>query len=267
MLSFKGYITEMAKQGFVYEVNAAKALKAHDIVPKGFTPAGAGSDIPDLMIKLPGPGQRPVGCELKISAASAGSLVMKWDAKAGWTIGDPKSTDDEKLFIQDLAKEVGVLDLIKNKWKSIPYKYMDAKQKMLPQNDMQGMDKRQIYKSELNRFPEIKGTIAAAKIEQYYNVKKTYYVNVGTAGFYLLGKKNPLGFAGLPSFGDKAKAQYRARVQAKGGGNYQFTFEMGFSIPRGNFSPYNIAPTAGKGVTIKTDLMPKTLKDLFGIES
>ena len=41
---------------------------------------------------------------------------------------------------------------------------------------------------------------------------------------------------------------------------------MGFSIPRGNFSPYNIAPTAGKGVTIKTDLMPKTLKDLFGIE-
>ena len=37
MLSFKGYITEMAQQGFVYEVNAAKALKAHDIVPKGFT--------------------------------------------------------------------------------------------------------------------------------------------------------------------------------------------------------------------------------------
>ena len=266
MIRFKGYITEQAQQGFTYEVNAAKALKPYDIVPKGFTPAGAGSDIPDLMIKLPGPGNPPVGCELKISAASAGSLVMKWSAKDGWSIGDPNTKDDEKLFIQDLAKEVGLLKLIKGKWKSVPYKYMDAKQKLLPQNDLQGMDKREIYKSELNKFPEIKGTIAATKIEEYYNKKKTYYANVGTAGFYLMGKKNPLGFKKVPSFGEKAKAQYRARVQAKGGGNYQFTFEMGFSIPRSSYSPYNIAPTGGKGVTIKTDLMTRTLSDLFGVE-
>ena len=45
-----------------------------------------------------------------------------------------------------------------------------------------------------------------------------------------------------------AKAIYRARVQYKGSDNYQFTFEMQFSMT--NKSPFNIAPVDGKSVTI-----------------
>lgn len=246
MQSFKGYISEMAvtaQQGFQYEVNAVNALKPLGIVPKNFKPAGAGSDIPDIMLQKNGVES---GCELKITAASAGSLVMKY-ANGKWSIGSPTETNDEKIFVMELAKEVGLLDQIAKKWKNEPYKFTtDDNLKV----EVAGLGKREVYSAELKRFPEIKGEIPATKIEEYYNKKKTYYVNVGTHGFYLLGTKNPLKLKGVPRFGTSAKASYRARVQAKGGGAYQFTFEMSFSIPAGKRSPMNIAPTRGKSVQI-----------------
>ena len=104
----------MAQQGFQYEKNAAAVLKKYGIVPIGFTPAGAGSDIPDLMIKKPDE-KKSWGCELKITAASAGSLVMKY-ANGRWSVGNPNETDDEKIFIAKLAKEVdprGAIEKIK----------------------------------------------------------------------------------------------------------------------------------------------------------
>ena len=63
-----------AQQGFQYEINAAKVLKTYGLVPKDFVPAGAGSDQPDLMLIHK---NIKAGCELKITAASAGSLVLK----------------------------------------------------------------------------------------------------------------------------------------------------------------------------------------------
>jgi len=236
-----------AQQGFTYEKNAAAALKKFNVVPKDFSPAGAGSAIPDLMIQKNGV---KAGCELKITAASAGSLVMKY-ANGNWSIGKPDENNDEKLFVINLAKEVGLLKLIKDQWSEIPYKFTEN-QKL--KAEIEGLDKREIYSKELSRFPELKGVIPATKIEEYYNQKKTYYVNIGTHGFYLLGSKNPLKLSNIPSFGSAASAKYRARVQAKGGGSYQFTFEMAFSIKSGERSPYNIAPIVNKkNVKINTD--------------
>ena len=63
-----------------------------------------------------------------------------------------------------------------------------------------------------------------------------------------MGKTNPLGLKDVPTFGSSAKAIYRARVQYKGSENYQFTFEMQFSMKAK--SPFNIAPVDGKSVTI-----------------
>ena len=74
MMRFETYVNESvtAQQGFQYEKNAADILKPLGIVPKNFSPAGAGSDVPDLMIEKDG---KQAGCELKISAASAGSGI------------------------------------------------------------------------------------------------------------------------------------------------------------------------------------------------
>lgn len=240
----------MAQQGFVYEENAAKVLKEYDIVPKNFRPAGAGSDIPDLIIKHNG---MESGCELKITAASAGSLVLKYDASdmsSPWKFGDIKATDDEKLFISELADEVGLFDIINKKWNKKPLKRINDPTVKAFTKDM---PKRDIYDSDKKNFPEIKGEISAKKIEEYYNKKKTYYINVGTHGFYLLGARNPLNLKGLDRFGNAAKAKYRCRVQSKGGGNYQFTFEMSFSISAAQRSDFNIAPLKKGSVNIVED--------------
>jgi hypothetical protein len=66
-----------------------------------------------------------------------------------------------------------------------------------------------------------------------------------------MGTKNPLKLKDVPTFGSSAKATFRARVQYKGSDNYQFTFEMQFSIPSAKKSQYNIAPVDGKNVTIQ----------------
>lgn len=237
-----------AQQGFEYEKNAAAELKKYGLVPKTFVPAGAGHDQPDLMLEYK---KVKAGCELKISAASAGSLVMKYDSKDKknpWKFGDIKQDDDEKLFIKDLANEVGLFSIVKKQWTEVPYKRekdatWDATAGKLPA--------KKRYERDRDTFKDIRGEIPATKIEQYYNKKDTYYVNVGTHGFYLMGTRNPLKLSDVPRFGDSAKATYRARVQYKGNDNYQFTFEMQFSIPANKKSTYNIAPVDGKTVKIK----------------
>jgi len=239
-----------AQQGFVYEQNAAGLLKKLKIVPSSFTPAGASHDQPDLILEHKG---RKSGCELKITAASAGSLVIKYNFDTNkWMFNDIDKNDKEKLFIAELAKEVKLFDQLSKKWKDKPYKrekqYQDEKWKLTI-----GKDKKKMYERDLKTFPDVKGEIPASKIEQYYNKKSTYYVNVGTHGFYLMGSSNPLKLPGVPLFGSSAKATWRARVQYKGSGNYQFTFEMQFSIPAAKKSPYNIAPVDGKSVDILKD--------------
>jgi hypothetical protein len=239
-----------AQQGFLYEQNAAKILKPMGFVPKEFVPAGAGHDQPDLMLQYK---KNKAGCELKITAASAGSLVLKYDAKNKknpWGFGTIKPDEKEKQFIKELADYVGLFKIIQKEWKEVPYKRDKD-----PAWEVTAGKKtpRQRYERDLKLFKDIKGEIPATKIEEYYNKKDTYYVNVGTHGFYLMGKKNPLGLKDVPTFGASAKAIYRARVQYKGSDNYQFTFEMQFSMK--SKSPFNIAPVDGKSVTIQKGKM------------
>lgn len=245
MLNFKRHILfEAAQKGFDYEKNAAAALIPYGIVPAGFSPAGAGHDIPDLYIQKNGIRS---GCELKITSTDAGSLVIKYQ-NGDWTIGKENETDDEKIFIQELAKEVGILDVIRQKWNEEPIKG-GTSQKI--KDEAAKLTKRERYERDLKTFRDIKGTISASKIEEYYNKKDTHYINVGTHGFYLLGKRNPLNLKNIPTFSSAAKATYRARCQYKSKDNYQFTFAMNFIIPAAKKSPFNIAPIVGlKDVTI-----------------
>jgi len=232
-----------AQQGFQYEINAVNLLKPMGFVPQNFQPAGAGSDQPDLMLKYK---NKEAGCELKITAASAGSLVLKYDsAKKKWGFGDVKKDDEEKYFIVQLADQIKLFDLINKQWNEIPFKRDKDK---LWEATAGKLEPKKRYERDRDTFKDIKGEIPASKIEEYYNKKDTYYVNVGTHGFYLMGNKNPLKLKGVPTFGQSAKAIYRARVQYKGSDNYQFTFEMQFSMK--NKSPYNIAPVDGKSVSI-----------------
>lgn len=256
----------MAQQGYQYEKNAADALKKYDIVPATFEPAGAGNEKPDLMIKKPGPrALGEYGCELKISpAASGGSLVLKY-INGKWQFDDIPVNADEKKFIKAVALRAKALDKINKAWEGIEsYKYGTS---IGITNEKKILTKKEIYQKELKKFDDVRDNISATEIEGYYNTKKTYYINVGTHGLYLLGQSNPLKLNGLKTFGKMATAGYRARVQNKGGGNYQFTFELTFGIIRQNRSDFNIAPVmSAKNVMINLDVMEKSVAELFKVE-
>jgi hypothetical protein len=235
-----------AQQGFQYEENASDALKKLGFVPSNFKPAGAGHDQPDLKIKYK---NKEAGCELKITDASAGSLVIKYTPRTKqWGFDESSRDDKEKAFIMDVADDVGLLDQIKANWTAEPYKIDKQYQTTEWKNTVGQMSSRSRYERDLAFFKDLKGPIPAEKIEQYYNKKDTYYVNIGTHGFYLFGSSNPLGFSKLQKFSNCADAGWRARVQYKGSDNYQFTFEMNFKVR--TRSSYNIAPITKNNVSI-----------------
>lgn len=257
-----------AQQGFVYEENATKFLKKFDL-SDGKT-AGASHTRPDLMLTVR---KQEAGCELKISPTAGGSLVIKAYAnqKPHWRFGEIDHDETEKIFLADLAKSSGVLDEINRKW-SIPI-YNVADRTSAWEKQMLKIPLKQRYEYDLKTCPDIKLLLSPDSMSRYYNLKDTYYINVGTHGFYLLGNKDPLGLnkrmketgqALIPKFEDVCKITARVRCQSKGvtkadaeekskgrigGQGYQFTFTIEFSLPK-NSSPYNIAPINGSDVRI-----------------
>lgn len=257
-----------AQQGFVYEENTTKFLKRFGL-SDGIV-AGASHDRPDLMLTVRGMSE---GCELKISPTAGGSLVIKAYANSlpHWRFGDIDHDETEKKFLADLAKSSGVLDKINRMWETPIYNIADRNPAW--EKQMLSIPLRERYDYDLKTCPDIKLELPSDAMSKYYNLKKTYYINVGTHGFYLLGNKDPLGLndrmkkAGMdliPKFEDKCKIVARVRCQSKGvtkadaeekskgkigGQGYQFTFTIEFRLPQAS-SPYNIAPINGSSVTI-----------------
>lgn len=257
-----------AQQGFVYEDNATKYLKKYGL-SDGIT-AGASHTRPDLMLTVRG---KESGCELKISPTAGGSLVIKAYANSTphWRFGDIDHDETEKKFLADLAKKSGVLDEINRKW-SIPI-YNISDRSSVWEREMLKVPLRQRYEFDLKTCPDIKLVLPSDAMSKYYNLKDTYYINVGTHGFYLLGNKDPLGLNAamksqgkkpIPKFEDHCRITARVRCQSKGvtkadaqekskkqigAQGYQFTFTIEFALGK-NTTPYNIAPISGTTVTI-----------------
>jgi len=257
-----------AQQGNQYEKNVAKFLQSKGLVDRNFQPAGSMSDRADLeMVWTPPTKKKPVdiNVELKIEAASGGSLVLKWD-KGVWGFEDKRILRDnpEKLFLAELAEKAGALKELNKEWKGIPSKYANINSRDLAEKRVaaawkDAKDRKSkdiIYNKELKIFSEANDSLRSDVIARYYAQKDTYYINVGTNGFYTLGNADPAdinsncrknGLAPLPNFGKLANLKWRARVQPKGGGNFQYTFELSFTINKSANSPYNIGPCKGGG--------------------
>lgn len=260
----------MAQQGFVYEENATKFLKKFGL-SDGIT-AGASHTRPDLMLTVDG---KEAGCELKISPTAGGSLVIKAYAKMSphWRFGDIDHDETEKIFLRDLAEKSGVLKEINNKWSTPVFNVSDRDANW--ESSMLKIPLRERYEMDLKTCPDIKMNLPPKSMSDYYNLKDTYYINVGTHGFYLLGNKDPLGLNAslaaqkkplIPKFEDKCGIVARVRCQSKGvtkaqaeekskgrigAQGYQFTFTIEFRLPK-NTTPYNIAPISGASVSILT---------------
>jgi hypothetical protein len=258
-----------SQQGFIYEQNAIAYLKKYNL-SDGIS-AGASHTRPDLMLTVRG---RKEGCELKISPTAGGSLVLKYYNKQTphWRFGQIEHDETEKVFLRDLAITSGVLQKINQTWVNAPFLIEDrdlAHEKIMLQIPL-----RERYKADLQTCPDVKvPSLDSSAMSSYYNLKKTYYINIGTHGFFLLGDNDPLrlndnltknGKALIPKFESVAKITARVRCQSKGvtkadaaekskrqigAQGYQFTFTLEFSLPV-NSSPYNIAPLAKDGKSV-----------------
>lgn len=233
-------------RGFQYELNTVEYLKTLNLTPSDFIPPKSNYHTPDLILLY---NEQKSGCELKISNAFAGSLVLKYDIKDPinpWKFNAITSAEPEKELLKKLADDIKLFDIIKNNWAEIPYKREQDSEWKATIGKISPYTR---YIRDYSLFKDIKGIISPTIIEEYYNKKNTYYINIGTHGFYKLGIKNPLNLKNVPIFSNCASANYRVRVQSKGSGNYQFTFELQFRI---NIkSIYNIAPIIGTNINIQ----------------
>ena len=260
-----------AQQGFEYEKNAINFLTPLGLSDGKF--AGASHDRPDIMLVVRG---KQAGCELKISPTAGGSLVIKAYANSTphWRFGEIEHDETEKQFLADLAKVSGVLNEINRKWQTPIFNIVDRTSQW--EKQMLKIPLRERYDTDLKTCPDIREPLRADAMTRYYNLKNTYYINVGTHGFYLLGDKDPLnlnerlrkaGMPLVPKFEDHCKITARVRCQSKGvtkadaeekskrrigAQGYQFTFTIEFALPK-NSTPYNIAPINGKSVAILKD--------------
>jgi hypothetical protein len=231
-------------EGFLYEQNAYRTLKPYGIAA-GAPPAGASHDRPDLEIKL---GKKTSGVELKNQPTTAGSLVMQYYG-GEWHFG-PTDNNPEKEFMKGIGMSVKILDTMNDKWKKPVLQYENGQKTYVG-----AKDQRQAYQLDIAKFGgqgagDIYVPVPNAKISGYYNKKDTYYLNVGTHGFFLFGRLDPLEvnkrltkakLEMVPDFSHprSATTKIRVRCQYKSPG-YQFSFTLQF----GNVmkSPYNLAP-------------------------
>ena len=242
----------MAQQGFVYEENAYKALQQFHISTGGT--AGASHDKPDLTIQNI-TSKQTSGCELKISTTAAGSLVLKY-TNGLWSYGETKG-DPEKVFLMDLGEQFNLLREMNksgaygDKWRGkVPHLQNDQRGRKIL---FEAKTKQEAYQKDLQQFGgqnEVHIPVQARAICDYYNSKKCDYINVGTHGFYLLNKRDPLGLnkklvPNIPDFADIAAARIRVRCQYKGSGDYQFVMTLEFSKMIKSY--YNIAPVMNAG--------------------
>lgn len=246
-----------AQQGFVYESNAYHALQKYNISTGGV--AGASHDKPDLSL-ITTSIKKPAGCELKISPTAAGSLVMKY-YKGKWDYGETKG-DPEKEMMKAIGEKYKLLDNMNKSgvagkdWRGkVPVLQNDAAGKKILTGGV--TDKKKAYEADLKKFGgqnEVHIDVPAKAICDYYNQKKTQYINVGTHGFYLMNKSDPLKLNAklktkIPDFANMASARIRIRCQYKGGGDYQFVMTLEFS--KVSKSPYNLCPiVSSSNVTI-----------------
>jgi hypothetical protein len=257
----------MAQEGFLYEANVAKCLQDYGLVKKNYVPAGASSDRPDLDLFIKGV---EYGCELKKDLASAGSLVIKYNnASASFSFGETGGAK-EKEFMKGLGVTNKVLDAIKSKWKKKLWIAEDRDEKWIKRWEDAGQPNvKERYNQDLKNCPDIFFDLPSDTIEKYYNLKDTYYLNVGTHGFFLLGQKDPAKMnikttPKIPRWSNAHRAVLRIRIQSKGvtkalaqekslkrptgGQGYQITMEIQFkSVAK---SPYNIGPVSKGSASI-----------------
>ena len=213
--------------GFLYETKIHKALKAQNLVPPGFTPAGSDANAPDAMFMYGGKDNK---LEIKLDLkADYGQGTLSYDPKTKkWGLGGAKTAAAQEM--RELLNAVGILRFVNSKWgsKGAPNKGT------IPSKSFT----EDMVKSDYARFKDAFLPIRTSALWDYYATKKTYYIQVGGYGLYYM-KSNPANLP-IPQFNPKL----RIRIRVKRGGskpidNYRFTTALQVTT-KPSKSPYDL---------------------------
>ena len=216
--------------GFVYEQEMDARIKKTGRTTKG--PAGPDSRRADCEVLIPSADDY-IRIELKekISADFA-QLNLDYDtSQKKFYIDKNKSTSqrDAARVMIGVAERANVINNCNMKWKEVPAKF-----------SMNNEAKRDItarkiaYATDLKAFPNfflMEGKLAAKEVENYYNSKDTYYIQIKKKGLYFMGtdKYN----IGCPSFeGSCNSSNLRVRLKANSKSEGRYSFLIALKISR-----------------------------------
>ena len=213
--------------GFLYETKIHKALKAQNLVPSGFTPAGSDANAPDAMFMYGGKDNK---LEIKLDLkADYGQGTLSYDPKTKkWGLGGAKTAAAQEM--RELLNAVGILRFVNSKWGSKGAPNKGAIPSKSFTEDM--------VKSDYARFKDAFLPISTSALWDYYATKKTYYIQVGGYGLYYM--KSNTDNLPIPQFNPKL----RIRIRVKRGGsrpidNYRFTTALQVTT-KPSKSPYDL---------------------------
>lgn len=213
------------QQGFLYEGRVHNKLKAKNLVPRGFTPAGSDPNAPDAMFIRNGVNHKlEVKLDLK---ADYGQGTLEY-SNGVWRLGGADTAAAEEL--RGLMRAVGIESFANSQWgpKGAPFKG----------NVDTANFTQEMVTSDYQKFKDGFLTIPSSALHSYYAAKGTYYIQIGGYGMYYMAA-NPARLP-IPQF----NPGLRIRIRIKRGGsvpinNYRFTTALQVTT-RPGISSYNI---------------------------
>lgn len=213
------------QQGFLYEGRVHNRLKAKNLVPRGFTPAGSDPNAPDAMFIRNGVNHKlEVKLDLK---ADYGQGTLEY-SNGVWRLGGADTAAAEEL--RGLMRAVGIESFANSQWgpKGAPFKG----------NVDTANFTQEMVTSDYQKFKDGFLTIPSSALHSYYAAKGTYYIQIGGYGMYYMAA-NPARLP-IPQF----NPGLRIRIRIKRGGsvpinNYRFTTALQITT-RPGISSYNI---------------------------
>ena len=164
-------------KGFQYENQLNNALKKSGVQKKSFAGAGADSNAPDAQITYKGKDYKvEVKLDLKVDFGQ-GSLDYDLKKKK-WILGGAQTESAKQM--REFLEAIGVPKIVNKVWgsKGPPRKFT------VPTSYYKPVDVKFDYTNFKDAFVDIPKTAVA----NYYNSKKTYYIQIGDGyGFYYMG--------------------------------------------------------------------------------
>lgn len=199
-------------KGLLYENDLNASLKKSGLEKSTFQGAGSDSNAPDAEITFKG---KDYKVEVKLDPyVDFGQGSFDYDLKKDkWTLGGANTESAEQM--REFLTSIGVLKFAQRVWgpKGAPRKFT------VPTNQYKPEDVKFDYANFKDAFIDVPSDAVA----NYYNTKKTYYIQIGGGfGFYYMGS-DPAKLD-IPEFNLKLKV----RIRIKRGGsnpiyNYRFT--------------------------------------------